>query len=151
MDSDFVPPPRRPSAGQIERELRDHLALDAEELAATGMSSDDATLQARRRFGNLGAIQEDMREVWGGLWLERLAQDFRFGARMLRRTPLFTGVAIACLALGIGVNASVLSWTEGIVHHPFPAVRDQDRLVAVAGTAKGASGYEETSWPDFMD
>src|SRR6185503_8293500 len=55
------------------------------------------------------------------------------------------------LALGIGANAAVLAWTEGIVHHPFPGVRDQEQLVAFAGTAKGASGYDDMSWPDFMD
>jgi len=90
-------------------------------------------------------------ESWGSLWLERLRQDLVFGGRVLRRAPVFTSVAILCLALGIGANAVVLSWTEGIVRHPFPLVRDQERLVAIAGTAKGASGLDEMSWPDFMD
>ena len=141
----------RPSNDEIARELRDHLALDAEELAAGGMSDDDATLQARRRFGNLTATQERTMDSWGSRWLDHLAQDVRFGVRTLARSPVFTAVAVLCLALGIGSNAAVLSWTEGIVRHPFPAVRNQDRLVAVAGTAKGASDYDEMSWPDFMD
>ena len=85
------------------------------------------------------------------LWLERLRQDLAFGWRVLRRSPVFTSVAILCLALGIGANAAVLSWTEGIVRHPFPLVRDQGRLVAIASTAKGASGVDEMSWPDFTD
>src|SRR5579884_3033428 len=142
---------RRPSELEIARELRDHLALEADELTAAGADSNDARLDARRRFGNLTAIQEETRESWGSLWLERLVQDVHFGVRMLARTPVFTIVAIGCLALGIGANAAVLSWTEGIIHHPFPMVQQQDRLVAVAGTAKGASGFDEMSWPDFMD
>ena len=141
----------RPSDAEIERELRDHLALDAEELTAGGLSARDAALQARRRFGNVTTLQELTQESWGSRWLGDAAQDVRFGVRTLRRTPVFTVVAIVCLAVGIGSNAAVLSWTEGIVRHPFPAVRDQDRLVAVASTATGASGYDEMSWPDFMD
>jgi predicted permease len=71
---------------------------------------------------------------------------------MLRRSPVFSLVAVVCLALGIAAHAAVLSWTEGIVYHPFPGVRDQEQLVAIAGTAKGsASGLDEMSWPDFMD
>ena len=141
----------RPSAAEIDRELRDHLQLDAEELTAAGMSSSDAALEARRHFGNVTLIRELTRESWGSRWLAELGQDLQFGIRTLWRTPIFTAVATICLSLGIGSNAAVLSWTEGIVHHPFPAVRDQDRLVAIASTAKGASDYDETSWPDFMD
>jgi predicted permease len=70
---------------------------------------------------------------------------------MLRRAPVFTTIAALCLALGIGANAAVLSWTQGIVDHPFPLVRDQEQLVAVAGTAKGGVGYDEMSYPDFTD
>src|ERR1051325_7066116 len=142
---------RRPSELEMARELRDHLALDADDLTLAGAGARDAERHARQRFGNVTAIQEETRESWGSLWFERLGQDIHFGVRMLVRTPVFTVVAIVCLALGIGANASVLSWTEGIIHHPFPMVQQQDRLVAVAGTAKGASDYDEMSWPDFMD
>ena len=54
---------------------------------------------------------ENVRKSWGSLWLERLRQDLAFGWRVLRRAPVFTSVAILCLALGIGANAAVLSWT----------------------------------------
>jgi predicted permease len=141
----------RPSDAEIERELRDHLALEAEEIVARGVAPGDAALLARRRFGNVTTIQELTQESWGGRWLGDLGQDARFGLRTLRRAPVFTVVAILCLALGIGSNAAVLSWTEGIIHRPFPGVRNQDRLVAIASTAKGASDYDEMSWPDFMD
>lgn len=141
----------RPSEAEIKQELSDHLALDAEELAAGGLGEGDARDRARRRFGNVTASQEEARESWGSLWLERLGQDFRFGVRTLRRTPVFTIIAIGSLALGIGANAAVLGWTEAIIRHPFPAVQHQDRLVAIASTAKGASDYDEMSWPDFMD
>ena len=91
------------------------------------------------------------RDRWGGLWWERLWQDLRYGVRMLRRTPAFSIIAVSCLALGIGGNAAVFSWMEGILLRPYPGVAAQDRLVAVAGTAKGESGFSDISWPDFKD
>lgn len=144
-------PARRPSEAEIAREMRDHIELEADDLRGRGVESREALLRARASFGNATILQETAREAWGSLWLERLQQDLRVGVRVLRRSPVFSAVAVLCLALGIGANAVVAAWTQGIVHHPFPLVRDQDQLVAVAGTAKGGSGYDEMSWPDFMD
>jgi macrolide transport system ATP-binding/permease protein len=79
-----------------------------------------------------------------------MLQDLRFGFRMLRRSPGFSILAILCLTLGIGANAAVFSWIEGILLRPYPLVVDQDRLFAVTGTNRGAD-LSEMSWPDFLD
>src|SRR5580698_2542844 len=76
-------------------------------------------------------------------------QDLRIGARMLRRNPGFTTLAILCLALGIGVTTSVLSWIEGILLRPFPMVARQDRMVALTGIDR--DGRTDVSWPDLQD
>src|SRR6266436_5889621 len=84
-------------------------------------------------------------------------QDLRFGFRMLRRNPGFSILAIVCLTLGIGANAAVFSWIEGVMLRPFPLVAHQERLVAVAGTKPAADkgalgfGYTDVSWPDLLD
>jgi predicted permease len=78
-------------------------------------------------------------------------QDLRFGWRMLLRSPGVSLLAILCLTLGIGANAAVFSWIEGILIRPFPLVRHQERLLAVSGTARGVSGATDLSWPDFVD
>src|SRR5213592_4622375 len=80
-----------------------------------------------------------------------MIQDLRYGFRMLRRSPGFSILAILCLTLGIGANAAVFSWIEGILLRPFPLVSDQGRLLAVAGTNRGAPGTNDMSWPDFQD
>jgi macrolide transport system ATP-binding/permease protein len=80
-----------------------------------------------------------------------MIQDLRYGFRMLRRSPGFSILAILCLTLGIGANAAVFSWIEGILLRPFPLVADQGRLLAVAGTNRGAPGTDDMSWPDFQD
>ena len=51
----------------------------------------------------------------------------------------------------LGANAAVFSWMEGILLRPYPGVADQDRLVAIAGTANGTSGYSDMSWQDYQD
>src|SRR5207248_3646929 len=81
-----------------------------------------------------------------------MLQDLRIGLRMLRRAPGVSTLAILCLTLATGANAAVFSWIEGILLRPFPLVVDQDRLLAVAGTNRGAAGgLVEMSWPDFQD
>src|ERR1700730_4930568 len=80
-----------------------------------------------------------------------LLQDLRFGFRMLWRSPCFAIAAVLCLTLGMGANAAVYSWIEGILLRPFPAVTQQDRLLIVAGTVRGTSGFRDVSLPDFND
>src|SRR5438094_8538878 len=79
-----------------------------------------------------------------------MLQDLRFGFRMLWRSPGFSLLAILCLTLGIGANAAVFSWIEGILLRPYPLVVDQDRLAAVVGTERGGD-RTDMSWPDWQD
>src|SRR5450755_5021478 len=78
-----------------------------------------------------------------------MLHDLRFGLRMLRRSAAFSLLAVLCLALGIGATTTVFSWIEGILLRPFPAIANQNRLVAIAGTSR--SGRTDVSWPDFQD
>jgi predicted permease len=80
-----------------------------------------------------------------------MLQDLRFGFRMLRRSPGVSILAILCLTVGIGANAAVFSWIEGILLRPFPLVAGQDRLMAVTGTNRTVPGHDDVSSPDFAD
>src|SRR2546421_7121056 len=83
--------------------------------------------------------------------METFLQDLRFGLRMLRRSPGFSILAILCLTLGIGTNAAVLSWIEGILIRPYPLVAHQDRMFALNATTRGVTGYTGLSYPEFLD
>jgi predicted permease len=83
--------------------------------------------------------------------MQAFLQDLRFGVRMLRRSPGFSILAILCLTLGIGTNAAVFSWIEGILIRPYPLVAHQDRMFALIGTTRGAQQGNPLSYPDFRD
>jgi predicted permease len=83
--------------------------------------------------------------------MQNFFQDLRFGFRMLRRSPGFSVLAILCLTLGIGTNAAVLSWIEGILIRPYPLVAHQDRMFALNATTRGENGYTGLSYPEFLD
>jgi putative ABC transport system permease protein len=83
--------------------------------------------------------------------MQTFFQDLRFGFRMLRRSPGFSILALLCLTLGIGTNAAVLSWIEGILIRPYPLVPHQDRMYALIGTTRGVPGHNGLSYPDFVD
>jgi predicted permease len=105
----------------LAREIRNHLDLEGEEAGR------DA---ARRAFGNATRVQEEVRAVWGWTRLEQFAQDVRYGLRQIRRNPGFAAIAIATLALGIGVNAAMFSAVDAVLLRPLP-YSDAGRLVMI--------------------
>lgn len=143
--------PWRNRDAELAEELRAHLAMDEADRVARGEAPRDAAAHARRDFGNVGLVHDLTRDMWSLAWLDCLRQDARLALRGLRRAPTFACVAVLCLALGIGANAAVFSWMEGILFRPYPGVAVQNRLIVIAGTAKGTPGYTSLSWPDFQD
>ena len=115
---------------EIDDEIRAHLAQLADRFVAQGMSRRDAEAAARRQFGNLAVHHEDRHETQTVRWLETLWRDVKYGARQLRRNPLFTTVAIATLAIGIGANTAVFTLLDQLMLRLLP-VKDPSRLVMV--------------------
>jgi putative ABC transport system permease protein len=142
---------RRHLEDDLAEELRAHLEMAIEANLRQGMTPEDARHEALRNFGGFEQTKELYRDQRALPMIETTLQDLRFGLRMLRRSPGFSILAMLCLTLGIGANAAVFSWVEGILFRPYPAVTHQEQLFALTGTAIGDSGPTGTSWPDVLD
>src|SRR5262245_14813741 len=122
---------RRPS---LDREFDDELAFHVEMLTAKyareGLPHDEADRQARLHAGNMVRAKEDMREARVMMWIDTLIRDLTYGARMFRRQPATTALAVVTLSLGIGANAVIFSLLHAAVIRPLPYPAP-DRLVGV--------------------
>jgi hypothetical protein len=136
---------------ELAEELESHLQLNIEDNLRAGMSPEAARRDALIKLGGIEQTKQVYREQRGLPMIETAIQDLRFGLRMLWRSPGFSILAILCLTLGIGANAAVFSWMEGLLFRPYPLVAHQERLLALDGTSRGESGGTDLSWPDFLD
>jgi predicted permease len=140
--------------GRLDDELRHevalHLELRRQALIDAGMDPAEASAQAQRIFGNPTAIREETREMWGFPSLDTLAQDVRYGARLLRRSPTVTAASILSLAIGIGASAGVFSLADAMLLRWLP-VRAPEQLLAFqwrSGPTTLYSSLSGSSWGD---
>src|SRR5437762_13925043 len=120
---------KQQSEREFDNEIEFHLQRQIDEYVVQGMSADEARHAALRLIGGLAQAAEECRDIRSGNFFENLRLDLRFALRMLRRSPGVPVLAILCLTLGIGANASVCSWIEGILLKPYPAAAYQERLL----------------------
>jgi predicted permease len=142
------------SAGQrLQDEIAEHLAFQVEENMRAGMSPAEARRQAALKFGAAQAIHEQHHAEHSIPFLENLLFDLRYGVRMLLRSPGFSFIAIATMALGIGATTAIYSVIDATLLHPLPyphpaeLVRVQDDLAGVGAQDVGISVPE---WRDLQ-
>jgi hypothetical protein len=105
---------------EFDEEMRAHLQLLTEQYLRQGMPAEEASLAARRQFGNFSLVRERHREARSFLSLAAFLRDVRFGARQLARNPLFTAIAVSSLALGIGANTAIFSAAKRVLLDTLP-------------------------------
>jgi len=119
---------RKELDASLEKEIRFHIEQAVADLMRSGIGEQEARRKVRLEFGGLDQIKEDCRDARGTRWVEDLGQDARYGLRLLARNPGFTAIAIATLALGIGVNTAAFTFFNAFVLRPL-LVRDPQALV----------------------
>jgi putative ABC transport system permease protein len=148
---------RRQFEAELEEEIAIHREMKERDLAMAGADSNEASRAARRAFGSAALAHNQARDVWVWPWLQDLAQDVRFAARLLRKDRRFTFAAVVALSLGIGANTTIFTFINTALFKDLPF--DQPRQLAALGTmdARGplpdAPGprRDGVSYPDFQD
>jgi putative ABC transport system permease protein len=134
----------------LEDELQAHLRMAAQERIERGQPADEARALAQREMGNTGLIREVTRSTWGGIGLERVIQDLRFGGRILHKEAGFTVVAMLTLALGIGATTAIFSVFHGVLLQPL-AYHDSNQLYGIWTSQADQAGRIGSSGPDLVD
>jgi predicted permease len=119
---------RRKLESDLDEELAFHLAMLAEKQGVDASSQ----AAARRQFGNAANLRERCRDLWTFAFLEALWRDLRYAIRTLKKTPVFSIVAVLSLALGIGANAALFSLADVMLLRALPVRNPQELVEFVA-------------------
>jgi putative ABC transport system permease protein len=125
---------RRQIEAEAAEELQFHLDQEIAANVARGMSSTEAKQAALRAFGGVTQTQEAVREI-RTMWLDSVWYDTRHAVRSLRRSPVFTAVALVTIALGIGANTAIFSIVNGVLLRPLAYARPAQLMYLTTGSS----------------
>jgi len=134
----------------LREEIEEHIALQTEENLRAGLSSVEARRQAMLKFGGVEAMKQDYRAERGLLFIENLLGDLRNAGRTISRMPGLAAVIVISLAIGIGVNTTILSWIQTILLKPLPGVSGVSSFLLVEPRME-TGGYPGASWLEYRD
>jgi predicted permease len=137
---------------ELSQEVQAYLEMLIEIKIKEGLKPGEARRAALIELGGVEQVKERVREIRMGQTLETIWQDLRYSARMLRKNPTFTLIAVITLALGIGANTAIFSLLDALLLKPLP-VKQPEQLVVVNAQVPGPArpAYSSYSYPVFRE
>jgi putative ABC transport system permease protein len=136
----------------IHREMDFHIRERIDELRDQGLSEAEAMALAQRQFGNRSMTGEDTRDADVVTSLDTLRGDVRYAVRGMVRSPVFTVVTIASLALGIGANASIFTLIDAIVLRKLAAPEPHELTQVTTSSSDTVDAYfTNPLWEQLRD
>lgn len=129
---------RRSVDDEVDDELKEHIEMLVRRLQHEGLSPEAARDAALHRFGDLATVQAECRTLAHDVeeqmtrqdFWQQLRQDVAYGVRTLRRSPLYSTIAVLTLAIGIGASTAIFSVVHAVLLKALP-YREADRVVAI--------------------
>jgi predicted permease len=137
--------------GDMDQEWQFHLDARVDSLMAGGLCRAEAEQKARVEFGDPLRWKEQGREAYGVRWAQDLGADVRYALRQMRRAPVFTGVVVTTVALGIGFNTAIFSIVNGVILRPLGYPQPEQLMYITTRYPALGVARNPLSPPEYME
>jgi predicted permease len=134
---------------EIDAELREHMAMCIDQNMAQGMSREEAERDARLRFGSPTAMRERVSAVDAALGIESLWHDVRGALRVFVKSPGFSFVVVATLALGIGANTAIFELLDAVRLRSLPVAKPNELAELRIAEGNHGLGITDSQYANF--
>jgi putative ABC transport system permease protein len=117
--------------------------VGAADIVWSGLAERRAAARAARHLPGAGRRRP--------MTLDTLVHDVRFGIRLMRRSPLFSGLAMLALALGIGANGAVFAVVDNVLLRPLPYRAPGELVMIWSNNTNANAPHNPVSPADYLD
>jgi putative ABC transport system permease protein len=139
---------------ELDEELRFHFDSVVDKYLQSGMSKSEALRRVRVEYGGAAQIKEECRDMRGINFIENIGRDTAYAIRGFAREKAFTAMAVATIALAVGVNTGFFTLVYSLIYRPIP-VSDPDSLrnvfIRKQGTEGKTSSYGSRHFASFNE